>query len=63
MIKFILERYANPNNEEENSAEKETKTNESRVINQSTMALKNLKKTEDHIDALKRRLSVLSIRD
>lgn len=61
MIKFVKERYSSPNGSDE-EAEKDPSQSRPTLnpeVNHSTVALRELKHTEDHIDAMRRRLSVL----
>lgn len=66
MIKYIKERYSNPNQEQEqptNHSTQNVRPPTEIQENYSTVALKGLKKTEDYIDSMKRRLSCLQIKD
>ena len=57
MIRYIKEREADLNEKEVQQ------TNPEINVNHSSVALKSLKQTEDQYDAMRRRLSVLQIRD
>ena len=52
MIKLVDEHYSHPYSMEQSKHRKDP-------INKSNLGLKNLKQTEDYIDQVKRRLSLL----